>query len=84
MRLFDDGNPWEPVGLQDPRARRLADRHYPRQSPGAPQMLPPGRRLLLLTDDALAVWGVCENLDPVGGHRWRVTVFRNDSPRLLE
>jgi hypothetical protein len=75
---FDDGNPWAQVGLQDARARRLADSHYSRQTPGSPQVLPPGKRLLLLTRDGRAVWGVCENLDPWQGHRWRVTLFRRE------
>lgn len=44
----------------------LADRQYSRQTPGAVDFVPPGRKLVLLTDDARAVWGVCENLDPAG------------------
>lgn len=78
-RLFPDPNPWAPVHLQDPRARRLADRHYSRQTPGARDMLPPGRRLLMLTEDAGAVWGVCENMDPAGRWHWRVSLFRRES-----
>lgn len=78
-----DDNPWWVVGLQDPRARRLADAHYPRQTPGSPQMLPPGDRLLMLTLDELAVWGVCHNLDPVGGRQWRVTLFRREKGACL-
>ncbi len=62
----------------DRRARELADRHYSRQTPGAVDFVPPGRKLVLLTDDGRAVWGVCENLDPAGALRWRVTIFRNE------
>lgn len=82
LRAFDDGGAWHRVSRYDARARALAERHYPRQTPGAPQFLPPGRRLVMLTDDGLAVWGVCENLDPAGALRWRVTIFRNEGPRL--
>lgn len=40
----------------DPAAARLADRHYNRQKIGAPQFVPPGQCLVLLTDCARAFW----------------------------
>ena len=60
----------------------LADRHYSRQSHGAPQILPPGQTFLLCTPLGDAVWGVCANLDPAGAERWRCTIFRNESSVL--
>lgn len=82
LPLFAHDGHWRPVLKQDPRARALVDRHYPRQSPGDPQFMGPGRPFVLLTDDARAVWAVLFNLDPVGRLRWRCTVFRNEGPVL--
>lgn len=80
--LFGGAPEWEHVSRFDVRARELADRHYSRQSVGAAGFMPPGRVLVLRTTDGLAVWGVCENLDPVGELRWRCSIFRNEGPRL--
>lgn len=38
------------------RALPIADAHYSRQKPGSPQFVPPGRCLVLLTEDADALW----------------------------
>lgn len=76
-RFFEDGA-WHVVRRCDVRARELADRHYSRQTPGARDFMANGRTLVLLTDDGLAVWGAIENLDPAGGRRWRVSIFRNE------
>lgn len=76
---------WRGVRRCDRRAVALADRHYSRQTPGAVDALPPGRVLMLLGGDAEAVWGVCENLDPAGARRWRVTLFRREGgPRASD
>lgn len=48
--------PWRYSWRADPRAAPLADRHYNRQSPGSAQFVPPGACLVLLTDDADALW----------------------------
>jgi hypothetical protein len=40
----------------DPAARVIADRHYNRQKVGAAQFVPPGRCLVLLTEDQDALW----------------------------
>lgn len=69
---------WWAVSSADPRAAALADRHYSRQTPGAPQFMGTGRKLVLLTADARAVWGAIEHLDPVGGLHWRCNIFRNE------
>jgi hypothetical protein len=47
---------WRRSHRRDPRALPLADRHYTRQKPGSPQFVPPGRCLVLLTDQADALW----------------------------
>lgn len=77
-QLFRPEGHWSKVRRCDPSARALADRHYSRQTPGAVDFMGNGRVLVLLTHDALAVWGVIENLDPAGGHRWRCSIFRNE------
>lgn len=79
LSLFPADGHWRAVKRTDPRARALADRHYSRQTHGAPEFMASGRTLVMLTDDALAVWGAIENMDPVGGVRWRVSIFRNES-----
>ncbi len=76
--LFPVPGRWHPVLRTDVRARELADRHYSRQTPGAVDFMANGRTLVLLTDCARAVWGAIENLDPAGGQRWRVSIFRNE------
>lgn len=47
---------WFMSNRADPRALPLADRHYSRQKPGSPQFVPPGRCLVLLTENADALW----------------------------
>lgn len=78
--LFDFDGHWHQVKRSDVRARLLADGHYSRQTPGSVDFMSSGRTFVLITLDALAVWGVIENMDPAGGHRWRCTIFRNERP----
>lgn len=80
--LFDMGGRWHAVDRCDVRARRLADRHYSRQSPGAVDFMAAGVTLVLLTDCERAVWGAIENLDPAGAPRGRVSIFRNEGAGL--
>lgn len=82
LALFPFDGRWHQVSRGDARALALADRHYSRQSPGDPQFMGNGRPLVLLTDDARALWAVLENLDPAGGHRFRCTHFRNEGAGL--
>jgi len=90
LAISDDATPryWRQVDKFDRRAVDLADRHYSRQSHGAWQFMPPGRTLVLLAEmwthagDCRAVWGVVENLDPVGNLRFRCSIFRNETPWL--
>lgn len=47
---------WQESWRDDPLARRLADRHYNRQSVGASGFVPPGACLVLRTPAADAFW----------------------------
>lgn len=47
---------WKLSNRADKRALPLADRHYNLQKPGSPQFVPPGRCLVLLTEDEGALW----------------------------
>jgi len=49
-------SPWYVSNRADPRALPLADAHYNRQKVGAAQFVPPGKCLVLLLEDADAVW----------------------------
>lgn len=77
-----EGPYWRKVAHDDARARALADRHYSRQTPGALDFTPPGRKLVLLGADELALWAAVENLDGGGALQFRCTVFRNEGPAL--
>ena len=48
--------PWSLSHRFDPRALPLADRHYNRQKIGSPQFVPPGRCVVLLSRDCMALW----------------------------
>lgn len=66
----------------DPRAVRLADRHYNRQNPGTPQFVAPGRPLVLLTPAGDALWVSLQQAHQ--DHAWRGAwvnvLFRNEAP----
>jgi hypothetical protein len=75
----------------DPPAVALADRHYSRVRPGTPQFMPAGRALVLITPDALAVWGSSYQVSYDGVayawysaqfDAWVCTIFRNEGPHL--
>jgi hypothetical protein len=70
----------------DPRAAALADRHYNRQKIGAPQFVPPGRCLVLLTEDADAVWVTswpfAEYVKHAWAGAWVCSLFRNEGAVL--
>lgn len=78
---------WEIVHKFDKQSARLADRHYSRRKPGAPQWMPPGETLCLrLADDIMFGWW---RPHPSSGIRalndldgWTCTIFRNESPLL--
>ena len=77
---------WMLVNASDPRACALADRHYSRKTIGAPQMMPPGRKIVLITEDEKAVWGTNWPFAEYVLHDWAgammCTIFRNEGPVL--
>lgn len=70
----------------DKRALPLADRHYSRQHIGAPQFVPPGRCLVLLTEDGGALWTTSYPFAAYVKHAWRGawvnSLFRRESGPL--
>lgn len=79
---------WNKVTKFDPRSARIADRHYSRRTPGAPQFMPPGETLILLSADELAVFGWWRP-HPRSGLKmwngldgWTCTIFRNEGSSL--
>lgn len=79
---------WLRVGKFDPVAAHLADGHYSRRKIGAPQFMPPGQTIILLTSDRRAVFGWWRP-HPDSGLRsmngldgWTCTIFRNDGSGL--
>lgn len=77
---------WQVVDRGDPVARQLADRHYNRQSVGAPMFAPPGRALVLrtLVGDAFWVtsWPYAEYVKHAWAGAWICSAFRNESEHL--
>lgn len=77
---------WHLSNRAEPRAARIADRHYTRQKPGARQFVPPGRCLVLITPQADALWvsswPFAEYVKHAWAGAWICTLFRNESPRL--
>ena len=75
---------WHLSHRHDPRALPLANRHYNRQTPDAPQFVPPGRCLVLLTEDATALW--VTSWQEFTMHDWPGAwvncLFRNERPDL--
>ena len=66
----------------DPAARRLADRHYNRQSIGAANFAPPGSCVVFITDCGRAFWVTSAPYAEYVRHAWagaRVcSAFRNE------
>lgn len=71
---------WHRSHRFDPVAARIADRHYNRQTVGAPQFAPPGRLLVLLTRAHDALW--VTTWPEFAQHRWvgawMNNLFRNE------
>lgn len=61
----------------------LADRHYSRRTPGARQFTPPGRKLVLRTANADALWVTswpfAEYVKHAWAGAWMCSLFRNES-----
>ncbi len=77
---------WRLSTRGDRRALPLADRHYNRQSVGSSQFVPPGRCLVMLTENADAVWVTSWPLAEYVKHdwagAWMNSLFRNESAYL--
>jgi hypothetical protein len=79
---------WQVIGKFNPIAAKLADGHYSRRKPGSPQFMPPGQTLILLSDDAAAIFGwwrphPASGLKSMNGYDgWTCTIFRNTGPVL--
>lgn len=80
---------WRETDKGDPRCRRLADRHYSRQTPGARMWTRPGYNFVLYTPDgrgAVFVWwrpkwesGILGTERADGLRAIECTIFRNES-----
>lgn len=77
---------WIKSHRADPKACKLADRHYNRQSIGSPQFVPPGRCLVLVTPDYGALWVTswpfAEFVKHKWAGRWVCSLFRRESGPL--
>jgi hypothetical protein len=77
---------WHTSHRADPRGVPLADRHYNRQHIGAPQFVPPGGCLVLITEAADALWVTSTPFAEYTKHQWAGawvnSTFRNESPHL--
>lgn len=77
---------WQLSHRADPRALPIADRHYNRQKVGSPQFVPPGRCMVLLTENADALWVTSWPFAEYVKHQWAgawvCSCFRNEGPVL--
>jgi len=75
---------WHLSNRCDPKGRRIADRHYSRQSPGATNFVKPGRSLVLWQADALWVtsWPYAEHVKHEWAGAWECSLFRNEGAGL--
>lgn len=71
----------------DTPVRKLADRHYNRQSVGAANFVPPGRCLVLRTGNVKAFWVTSWPLAQYTKHAWAgawvCSAFRNEGSGIL-
>lgn len=77
---------WTLSHRADHPAAQLADRHYNRQHIGADQFVPPGRCIVLLSEDRRAVWVTswpfAEYVKHAWGGAWINSLFRNEGAGL--
>src|SRR5688500_7857237 len=77
---------WWKTYRADPRGAKIADRHYNRQSVGSAQFVPPGRCVVLITENADALWITSWPFAEYVKHRWAgawiCSCFRNESRML--
>lgn len=72
---------WALTHRAGPAARALADRHYSRQKIGAPQFVPPGRCLVLLSDSPaywVTSWPFAKYVKHAWPGAWICSAFRNE------
>lgn len=76
-------SPWFELRDGDPRLRTFYNRHYSSRGSDSPQIVGPGRKLVLLTHavDALFVWRKFIDKSDFGGG-FNCAVFRNESRAL--
>lgn len=77
---------WQLSHRADKRALPIADRHYNRQKIGSPQFVPPGRCVVLLTENADALWVTswpfAEYVKHAWPGAWVCSCFRNEGSVL--
>lgn len=77
---------WHLSTRADVRALPLADRHCNRQKVGSPQFVPPGSCVVLLTENADALWVTSAPKGEYVRHAWPgawvCSMFRNESEYL--
>lgn len=77
---------WRVSYRADKRALPIADRHYNRQKVGSPQFVPPGRCIVLLTQNADALWVTSYPFAEYVKHQWAgawvCSCFRNEGAIL--
>jgi hypothetical protein len=83
---------WQRIDHGDPRALEMADRHYSRQSPGTPEFIPAGHKIVLMhfapDGTPAALWashrpapGIAVRQD--GRDCWACTMFRVEQRTVL-
>lgn len=83
---MSSNHPWRLSHRADPSALKLADRHYSRQKIGTPQFVPPGRCVVLVTEDGTAAWVTswpfAEYVKHAWAGAWVCSLFRNEGAQL--
>lgn len=83
---------WQRIDHTDPRALVMADRHYSRQSPGTPEFMPSGHKIVLMHFAAdgtpAALWGMHrpapgKAVRADGRDAWACTMFRVEQRTVL-
>ncbi len=77
---------WLITDKGDQDVRRLADRHYTRQTPGNIRFTRNGQNLVFITPDLMAGWVTFrptpgKAVRPDGRDAWECALFRNEGPR---
>lgn len=78
---------WKKSFRADQRSRLIADRHYNRQTVGATQFVPPGRCVVLRSDEGggalwVTSWPFAEYVQHAWAGAWINSCFRNEGAGL--